>query len=127
VQCCYLVFILLSFISESIFKCSSSRSYHKGVKFECNTCNKRFSNKENFDLHQKTTGHTGEGESECCRSYLYTSLHSTVLLLSTHSTKVFVFVIVALCANVRNEIFENLFGVNNHGHLEFVTHFIILK
>jgi hypothetical protein len=61
-------YILLSFIFETVFKFFSSRSYHKGVKFECNTCNKRFSNKENFDLHQKTTGHTGEGKSECCGS-----------------------------------------------------------
>ncbi|KAJ9575348.1 hypothetical protein L9F63_025701, partial [Diploptera punctata] len=37
------------------------KSYHKGVKFECSTCRKRFSSKENFDLHQKTTGHIGEG------------------------------------------------------------------
>ncbi|XP_046401718.1 zinc finger protein 264-like [Ischnura elegans] len=37
------------------------RSFHKGVKFECATCNKRFTFKENLDLHQKSSGHTGEG------------------------------------------------------------------
>lgn len=55
--------------------CFCFRSYHKGVKFQCNTCNRRFTNKENFDLHQKATGHTGEGESQfssksllsCCK------------------------------------------------------------
>lgn len=37
------------------------RSFHKGVKFECTACHKRFSTKENFELHQKVSGHSGEG------------------------------------------------------------------
>ncbi|XP_066992566.2 uncharacterized protein [Anabrus simplex] len=37
------------------------KSYHKGVKFECSTCNKRFTSREHFELHQTTTGHAGEG------------------------------------------------------------------
>ncbi|XP_046676859.1 zinc finger protein 184-like isoform X3 [Homalodisca vitripennis] len=37
------------------------KSVHKGVKFECTTCQRRFSTKENFELHQKISGHSGEG------------------------------------------------------------------
>ncbi|KAK7790121.1 hypothetical protein R5R35_006488 [Gryllus longicercus] len=37
------------------------KSYHKGVKYECSDCNKRFTSRETFELHQKTTGHSGEG------------------------------------------------------------------
>lgn len=37
------------------------RSFHKGVKYECLGCKKQFTNRDNFALHQKTTGHTGEG------------------------------------------------------------------
>uniref|UniRef100_A0A1B6CQM4 Protein krueppel n=2 Tax=Clastoptera arizonana TaxID=38151 RepID=A0A1B6CQM4_9HEMI len=36
------------------------KSFHKGVKYECTTCHKRFSSKENFELHQKLVGHSGE-------------------------------------------------------------------
>ena len=38
-----------------------SRNYHKGLKYQCLECKKQFSNKENCALHQKTTGHKGEG------------------------------------------------------------------
>ncbi|XP_015516983.1 zinc finger and SCAN domain-containing protein 2 isoform X1 [Neodiprion lecontei] len=37
------------------------KSFHKGVKYECLECKKQFTNRDNFGLHQKTTGHTGEG------------------------------------------------------------------
>ncbi|XP_049774994.1 zinc finger protein 599-like [Schistocerca cancellata] len=37
------------------------KSFHKGVKYECTECQKRFSCKEYIELHQKQTGHTGEG------------------------------------------------------------------
>ncbi|XP_075213479.1 uncharacterized protein LOC142319743 isoform X2 [Lycorma delicatula] len=37
------------------------KSFHMGVKFECEECKKRFTTKENFDLHQKVLGHSGEG------------------------------------------------------------------
>ncbi|XP_012262840.2 zinc finger protein 62 homolog isoform X2 [Athalia rosae] len=37
------------------------KSFHKGVKYECLECKKQFTNRDNFGLHQKTSGHTGEG------------------------------------------------------------------
>ncbi|XP_034945339.1 zinc finger and SCAN domain-containing protein 2-like isoform X1 [Chelonus insularis] len=36
------------------------KSYHKNMKYECSECNKIFTNVDNFNLHQKTTGHSGE-------------------------------------------------------------------
>ncbi|XP_039278854.1 zinc finger protein 264 [Nilaparvata lugens] len=36
------------------------KSFHTGIRYECVECKKRFSAKENFELHQKMTGHTGE-------------------------------------------------------------------
>lgn len=40
---------------------SSVRNYHKGVKYQCGTCEKQFSSKDNLDLHHKTLEHSGEG------------------------------------------------------------------
>ncbi|XP_043276637.1 zinc finger protein 41-like [Venturia canescens] len=37
------------------------KSFHKGIKFQCSECKKQFTNRENCALHQKTTGHSGEG------------------------------------------------------------------
>ncbi|XP_012279813.1 zinc finger protein 709 isoform X2 [Orussus abietinus] len=36
------------------------KSFHKHVKYECIECKKQFTNNDNFSLHQKTTGHSGE-------------------------------------------------------------------
>ncbi|XP_076390311.1 uncharacterized protein LOC100874963 isoform X2 [Megachile rotundata] len=37
------------------------KSFHKGIRYECSECKKLFTNKENLELHQKTTHHTGNG------------------------------------------------------------------
>ncbi|XP_076545050.1 uncharacterized protein LOC117604279 isoform X1 [Osmia lignaria lignaria] len=36
------------------------KSFHKGIRYECSECKKLFTNKENLELHQKTTHHTGD-------------------------------------------------------------------
>ncbi|XP_015431124.1 PREDICTED: zinc finger and SCAN domain-containing protein 2-like [Dufourea novaeangliae] len=40
------------------------KSFHKGIKYECSECKKLFTSKENLGLHQKTSHHTGDGDSE---------------------------------------------------------------
>lgn len=36
------------------------KNYHKGLKYECGTCQKQFNSKDNLELHHKTLEHTGE-------------------------------------------------------------------
>lgn len=36
------------------------RNYHKGVKYECGTCQKQFNSKDHLELHHKTLEHSGE-------------------------------------------------------------------
>ncbi|XP_017788534.1 PREDICTED: zinc finger and SCAN domain-containing protein 2-like [Habropoda laboriosa] len=42
----------------------STKSFHKGTKYECSECKKLFTNKENLKLHQKTTHHTEDGTNQ---------------------------------------------------------------
>lgn len=40
------------------------KSFHKGIKYECSECKKLFTNKENLELHQKTTHDVGNDNQD---------------------------------------------------------------
>ncbi|OAD56631.1 hypothetical protein WN48_03092 [Eufriesea mexicana] len=40
------------------------KSFHKGIKYECSECKKLFTSKENLELHQKATHHTGDDTNQ---------------------------------------------------------------